>query len=130
MADADVDLLYEQAMVKDAMLIMGGSSSRSLGQIQILFNGWFGTSPFVVSHIWRRLADKRSLCRGAQMKHLLWALHFLKNYSQENQMAALFKSDKKTVRQWIWYMIREIASLGDEVVSWLIVVVNFILISF
>ena len=40
----------------------------------------------------------------------------------------VLRADKKTLRLWIWYMIQQIAGLGDDVVSFAIV--SLILIMF
>jgi len=55
-------------------------------------------------------------------KHLLWALHKLKVYSDECSMTTCLstgkkKIDPKTFRKWSGAFIRELAALKDEVVS-------------
>lgn len=50
-------------------------------------------------------------------KHLLWALHFMKCYPTENQMASTVNEDEKTLRKWVWIFIDALAGLKSEVVS-------------
>lgn len=107
----DVDELYQQSIIHYGLEITGGSKSRSSIQINLLFGSWFGTTPLVITDIWKRLLGTQKMCRGAQMKHILWALHFLKSYPKESQLVKVLRADKKTLRLWIWYMIQQIAAL-------------------
>lgn len=51
-------------------------------------------------------------------KHLLYAMHFMKCYSTENQSSSeLDRADEKTFRKWTWVFIEALAGLKNEVVS-------------
>jgi hypothetical protein len=47
--------------------------------------------------------DKRG--QGFEVKHVLWALYFLKVYTTENVAASFWRVDEKTLRMWIWRVI-------------------------
>jgi hypothetical protein len=69
--------------------------------------------------LWKRILQKNrgSMPRGASPKHLLWALHFLKDYGMEAVLTTFLMADEKTIRKWVWYMVEAIASMDDDVVS-------------
>ena len=53
--------------------------------------------------------------------HLLWALHFMKNYETESEGATNFDCvDEKTLRKWVWFYVTGISKLASDVVSLLI----------
>ena len=55
------------------------------------FRSIFGVSPTVAAMCWEyMLNDSRTLLQEVQIKDLLKALHFLKCYSTETQLASLF----------------------------------------
>lgn len=76
------------------------------------YRTFYGVSPEVCSMLWNRILQKPS---GAQPKHLLWSLLFLKNYNKEHVNAALVLADEKTFRLWSWRFVTLISQL--EVVS-------------
>jgi len=77
------------------------------------FRCYFGVSPFVAGCILDRLNDQQ-LCgmSASDIRHLLWALLFLKVYSFEEVMACLVGYSPKTYRQHVWSMINKLASLS------------------
>ena len=75
----------------------------------------FGCSPLVCTDLWERLKNKRP--RGAQAKHLLWALLFLKTYNTEDNLSELIGTTSKTFRKWTWLMLKAIHKLKNSVVS-------------
>lgn len=79
------------------------------------FRSFFGVSPNVCSVTWKMLKNKPS---GAEPKHLLWCLLFLKAYNTEHINAALVEVDEKTFREWTWQFMTLLASL--HVVSYMI----------
>lgn len=48
---------------------------------------------------------------GAEPKHLLWCMLFLKNYHKEHVNASIAKVDEKTFRLWVWRFIKLLAQL-------------------
>ena len=63
------------------------------------FRALFGTSPFICSIVWERLAGRRP--RGAKPVHLLWALQFLKRYDTEHTNHSITGADEKSMRMGI-----------------------------
>jgi len=65
----------------------------------------FGCSGVIAASLWRKMDREELLPEGARPHHLLWALAFLKVYGTENTMCYLFKTSRKTWREWVWPMI-------------------------
>lgn len=72
------------------------------------FRAVFGAPASVVAIIWDRI--RADLPRNGSTMHLLWALHFLKNYSTEHNNCVIFRCDEKTFRKWCWLIVKRIAS--------------------
>lgn len=87
------------------------SLSYSLGLRR--FKAFYGVSPHICNIIWNKLVNVRP--NTSQPKHLLWCLHFLKQYDSENNNRAVFRVDEKTFRKWIWCFIQLLSDM--EVVS-------------
>ena len=68
----------------------------------------FGVSRPIVAQIWLMTHEKP---QGTHVKHLLWALIFLKLYASESIHASLAGVDEKTFRKWSWVWIKTIATL-------------------
>ena len=86
------------------------------------FRSFFGTSKEVVIFLWDLLAAHNLLPDKATIKHLLWALYFMKVYATENSTCSVLGGsngaiDPKTMRKWVWKFIEKIAELGPVVVS-------------
>ena len=80
--------------------------------------GAFGTSPAICCWLWDRLDPVNTMPSGVQIKHLLWALFFLKVYeTEENSANAGGKVDEKTYRGWCWRFVEAISYLECDVVS-------------
>ena len=98
----------------------GKKNRKNVGFSGRRFRSWFGTDPLIVQLIWRMLYESRWLFKGyfAKPIHLLWSLHFLKNYETESENASIYGSvDEKTVRKWVWFYIQGISKLASKVVS-------------
>ena len=89
------------------------------------FLSFFGVDPAVVVEVWDLIQvpfiDDGDLS-GADPKHLLWALLFLRKYGDESEMAALVGKDgkavdEKTFRKWSKIFVHHIADLRYNVVS-------------
>ena len=85
------------------------------------FKAWFGLTPQWCAIVWFELQSSGWLDRAPRVhvypRHLLYALHFLKNYETEQANALKVFCDDKTFRQWSWYFIEGIASLESKFVS-------------
>ena len=51
--------------------------------------------------------------KKASTKHFLWALYFLKNYPSTDNMVAIFDTNDKTLRKWIWIVIDMIKNIDN-----------------
>ena len=83
------------------------------------YNAWFGADPIYVSIVWKMLVYIGWLDYGCQIipVHLLWALLFLKVYSTEEVNAGRVKTDEKTFREQVWFILEGIAKLDTVLVS-------------
>ncbi len=86
------------------------------------FRSCFGAGKEVVMQLWDLLVAHNLLPCKATIKHLLWALYFMKVYATENSTCAVLGGsngaiDPKTMRKWVWKFIEKIAELGPVVVS-------------
>ena len=78
-----------------------------------MFKCYFGVSPFIAGCILDRLNDQHLCFRSASdVRHLLWALLFLKVYSFEEVLARLVGYTPKTYRQHVWSMLKNLAALS------------------
>jgi len=80
----------------------------------------FGASPVVCSCLWALIdpLNNRRLPSKAEIKHLLWALVFMRDYDVEENHAVLTGADEKTYRKWQWSFINEIALTESRVILW------------
>lgn len=69
---------------------------------------FYAVSPFICSEIWKQIKPHGDA--GIEPKHLLWTLHYLKTYESETKYEVL-KSSEKTIRKWIWHVMKLIAEL-------------------
>ena len=86
------------------------------------FCAHFGSNPIVYAQIWEDL--QTTLCseamitkKSAQLRYFLMAIYFLKCYSTESQLAAIFKISERTVRKWCWFYTCRIQALKEAKVS-------------
>lgn len=109
----------EQTFMVYGKKIMRSSEKSTIGALRIRFNSFFGTSPFICASLWKKILVKKqgNLERSASPEFLLWALVFLKTYSKEEVLCTLLSSTTKTVRKWVWYMIRSLFELRNDIVS-------------
>ncbi|KAG9414550.1 hypothetical protein AC1031_007957 [Aphanomyces cochlioides] len=84
-------------------------STTCLRRLQALF----GVSRPIVARIWM-LAHQES--ESTEVKHLLWALMFMKQYSSEADHASIAGVDEKTFRKWCWFWIEKMSCL--ESIDW------------
>ena len=96
------------------------SYKKNVGYSGRRFRSWFGTDPLIVHLIWKILYESCWLFKAYSVKpiHLLWSLHFLKNYETESENASIYGCvDEKTVRKWVWFYVQGISELASKVVS-------------
>jgi hypothetical protein len=77
------------------------------------FSSHFGTPPHVVAIVWH-LIDKPE---GAEPKHLLWILLFIKVYASEDVLHNMVGTSKNTYRKWTDIILVEVFGLKQKVVS-------------
>jgi hypothetical protein len=82
------------------------------------WNSGFGGSPKVCIVLWNKINPFKTMPRGVDPKHLLWALCLLTVYDTEhNSSHRVGKVDKKTYRKWLELFVEAIWYLEYEVVS-------------
>ena len=74
------------------------------------FKALFGVSPLVCTVLWNKIG--RSKPKKSSPTHLLWALLFLRVYSNEHTNRALTGVDEKTFRTWAWRFVCAISKLN------------------
>lgn len=79
------------------------------------FRANYGTSPGVCAILWNLI--KPVLPRWFKFPHLLWGLIFLKVYATESVIAPKLGVDEKTYRDYVWPVVKAIASVKSKVVS-------------
>jgi hypothetical protein len=78
------------------------------------FKSNYGIHPEVSLVLYQKL---RLVDCQLPIKHLLWALVFLKTYATKDSLAKKFSTMRKTLRKHVWPVVKKIASLADRVVS-------------
>ena len=79
------------------------------------FRTRFGVSPRVAALAWRKTAPYRS--PSIKLKHLLWALVFLKVYDPEDLLAEDFDVSVTTYKKWKKEMLEAIQKALPGIVS-------------
>jgi len=72
------------------------------------FQAMFSVPRPIVAHIWEMTTDR---LERTHLKHLLWAMMFLKIYASKATHAALAGVDEKMFRKWSWCWIDKISNL-------------------
>lgn len=73
------------------------------------FKTFYGVSPKICCILWTLLETRDP--ESCEPKHLFWTLHFLKQYHTETVNRAIFKTDEKTFRKYVWLLIDLLADL-------------------
>jgi hypothetical protein len=95
------------------------------------FKEHFGCRSIVVAMAWQLMQQHtmHETPDAFELKHLLWALTFLKTYSVEGIRASLASSgtdkrpNEKIVRDWCWIALECLASIEPYVVSCVVYIV-------
>jgi hypothetical protein len=87
------------------------------------FRELFGCGPLVALALWVRIVENELAPPKGIIRHMLWALLFLKTYATETILCQMVGvKDKKTFRKWSWKFVEAISMLEPIVVSSLLVV--------
>ena len=81
------------------------------------FRALFGCCVNVVLRLWLLLIEYDLVPSGANIKHLLWTLMFLKVYPTDPTMSRMTQADPKTLRKWINLFLDSICFLEPKVAS-------------
>ena len=69
----------------------------------------FGTNWNVVAEVWK-LIEKNGANKSKKPIHLLWALNFLKIYTNEQSLVMMVGgATLKTYRKWVWIVLEEMS---------------------
>lgn len=80
------------------------------------FRACFGAPSEIVANIWN-LIEPTIGEPGAAVKHLLWALVFMKVYSNEEIHCSIVGwPSARSFRKWSWYFVKKISDLKDQVI--------------
>ena len=79
----------------------------------------FGLDCRLITIVWSSLETYGILQSIPQKQpiHLLMALHFLKSYGIQTQLASIFSVDEKTYCKWTWIYVNAITKLSPFYVS-------------
>ena len=121
-ASDSVSLVVEEIMT--VARDMQNRGSRRVGAKVVedrLFEEYFGVSVTVVLVVWNLLDEHDLIPEKGEIKHLLWALVFLKVYPKQGPVCSLVGGtkgavDPKTFRKWVWKFIFNIELLDEVVV--------------
>ena len=75
------------------------------------FRAMFGVSWFICADTWNLIEDHGLYQLTRKAEHLLWALIFLKVYSNEKAHCTITGTMPKTLQKWVWQVLEEIALL-------------------
>jgi hypothetical protein len=101
-------------------ILSKSKSARDGVTINRRWRALFGASPAVCSLLWAWVdpPNNPKLPENSEMKHLMWALMFLRDYNVEENHATLTGADEKTYRKWQWLFVPQIAILESRVIKW------------
>jgi hypothetical protein len=77
-----------------------------------------GVGTYMLMYLWNRLVNTGTIPVGAQFKHIVWTLYYLKGYPTVDSCCTTFSTTQKTLRQWVWRFI-------DVFYEWQVDVVSF-----
>jgi len=75
------------------------------------YRAFIGISAKVTAVVWHLLSIEGGL-GSALPFHLLWSLHFLKNYSTEFVNTSIWECSQTSIRKWTWFLIERISHLS------------------
>jgi len=95
-------------------------ADRAPAAVDRTFKSLFGCSIAIAYFLWMKMCYCNEKNMQGSVKHMLWALCFLKLYPTEDQMSVWFNADRITVRKWVWIMLHQMAYMHHNVVSMLL----------
>jgi hypothetical protein len=96
-------------------VLMGRNADLAAAAISRRFRANFGVGPVVCNVAWKMLRDNGQT-NGAEPKHLLYALKWLKIYGTESVLAGDLRIDEKTLRKWVWRFVYCLSNFESDVV--------------
>ena len=99
----------EEAVLNASLCVIRRSHSSGTETFLSTFRSVFGVTPELCAQLWFRVFPAAPV--GANPKHLLWALKFLRGYDREAANAACVGVHDRTYRKWQWIFVRALASL-------------------
>ena len=78
----------------------------------------YGHRPRVILDAWYLIENKARICKF-QIKHIFWALYFMKNYNSEDSLAGTLKTNAKTLREKVRGILQLLAKKHVVKVSFL-----------
>ena len=115
------DLTMENLTAEDfkqvANQVLRNNPNRNESELLKDYISFFGSCPATCAELWNRLQPVQNIHRHALPKYLLWAMVFLKKYSDEKTHCKIVGiKDPKTFRRWSWLFVEAIASLEQQVI--------------
>ena len=113
--------LRSTSLLRYAREIWGRDSSKK-GSLMVedrRFREFFGISVVVAKSVWRRLSYTSQIPFSGELKHMSWALLFMKVYPKEMVMCKLINvKDPKTFRGRVKDFIEAISDLESDIISY------------
>ena len=103
------EMVYNSSMFIEEFKKTLHGSEPSNQEIMLLFKAFFGVTPHVCSIIWKLINTKAHF--PLTKKHLLWALHFLRQYGTYNHMKVIFGASRVTISKHLWKTIDLLAEM-------------------
>jgi len=92
-------------------------------------SSYFGATPDLVHALWKELVGSNNIPEKGELKHLLWALSFLKNYSTYSKYSTDYGVRENTFSKWIWLFIPAIARMKHLVSTFTVLHFNFLILN-
>ena len=106
-------MVYHSSMfIYEFKNILSGPKT-SHQETMLLFKSIFGVTPHVCSIIWKNISTKAHF--PIKKIHLMWALHFLRQYGSYKEMTVIFGVSRVTISKYIWKTVHMLADM--QVVS-------------
>ena len=121
-------IIYSVDEMLDIGLRQMGVKEKSLQRVKKenlikKFRDRYGSDPIVCAQIWEDLQTtnvQEALVplNKRKIHYFLMAMHFLKRYQVESEVAASNGCHEDTVRDWCWFFIEKIQALKQEKIYW------------
>jgi hypothetical protein len=80
------------------------------------FRSMYGCNWRVAAGVWDVILE-HGINKKKEKKHLLWALLWLKHYTNEQSIASILRVTCKTLRKWVWIVIEDMSNASVIKVS-------------